>query len=285
MENKSLKIAVQKIKPHNYMDYRKYLGAIYDVMKESSDSFSYKQFSEVLGYGESTLMHQIIKGYRPLSKKSAQKLMTTLALKGADKKYFLTLVDYVNAKKTKDRDVQFQKLLRLRSESLPTELDQNMLHYFSEWYHPVIREMIELPLLQSDPKKIAQTLTPSITTEQAKKSLKLLESLGMICFDEKTDTYKKTLTHIDSGPRVKGMGLLGYHQGMIDRAKDSLTGVKAKRRNISAVTVRCSEEKAQRLKSMIQAFQTELLEEAEADNTGDQIYQINLQLFPFTEES
>jgi len=292
VSDKLLKEAIQKISPTRYVDYRKYLKALYEYIKAADTTYSYRQYSDDLGFGASTVIHQIVKGYRPLSTRNGTKIAKVLGLKKKDRLYFFALIDYNNAKKVKEKDERFDKLLKIKSESLPSELDQNMLQYFSEWYHPVIRELVGMQGFVNDPEWIEKRLTPSVTQDQIKKSLRLLKDLGMIHYDEVNDTYTQSQTVIDSGPGVKGMGLLGYHQSMLDRAKESLTTIKAKRRNISAVTVRCSEERAQKIKALIQSFQSELVAIAEGDeedesiqSENNQIYQINFQLFPFTEES
>ncbi|RYZ48818.1 MAG: TIGR02147 family protein, partial [Proteobacteria bacterium] len=81
----------------------------------------------------------------------------------------------------------------------------------------------------------------------------------------------------------KGLALVSYHSSMIDHGKGALTSISGKRRDVSAVTVSVNESTAQRIRDMIHAFQLQILDEAERSQDGDQVYQVNIQLFPFTE--
>jgi uncharacterized protein (TIGR02147 family) len=270
------------IAPSAYLDYRLYLAAVYDAVKAQTASYSYKTFASDLGFGATTVMHQIVRGHRPLTVKAAKDVAAPLGLKGIERRYFLILVEYGNAKLAAKRDELFKRLLELKGETLAEDLDRDVLDYFSAWWHPVVRELVGTPRFQADPEWIAKQIMPRIRPEQARESLALLERLNLVQRDA-SGVLTQTQTRISTGHRVKGMALVGYHREMIDHGREALSRVPAKRRDISAMTVAVDEATAQRLKAMIHAFQLQLLDEAERASGKDQVYQVNIQLFPFTE--
>ena len=280
---KLIQTASRTVSPCDFLDYRLYLATLYAYMKGHTKPYNYNLFAEDLGFSGTNIMHQIINKHRNLSSKAAQKIIAALLLDKKEKKYLLALVEYCNSKHNKKHE-HFNKLLDIKKEVVSSELDRDMLEYFSCWYHPVIREMVGLNKTKSDAVWISENIIPSLPLEKVEESLSLLSRLGFVVYDAELEQYIQAQERVSTGSKVKGMGLLSYHQQMLDLSKKSLTQTQAKRRNINAVTVSCSEEVAQQLKAKINMFLLELLDTAESSEEKDQVYQINMQLFPFTEK-
>lgn len=278
-----VKAAAKETKPSAFLDYRLYLKAVYTYCKEGSEAYSYQKFADDLGFNATTVMHQIISGYRPLSLKAAKQIVDCFGLDSLETKYFLSLVAFCNAKNTKVRDEQFLVLQELKRQTLPDELDRSHLDYFSQWYHPVIWELVGTKGFLSDPNWISKKIIPNLKVSVVEESLALLQKLDLIAFDAASQSYRQTKNRVSTGHRIKGLALVSYHSSMIDHAKGALTSVSGKRRDVSAVTVSVNEATAQRIRAMIHAFQLQILDEAERSQDGDQVYQMNIQLFPFTE--
>ncbi len=280
---KAIDKAKIEVKPSSYLDYRLYLKALYEHCKKASESYSYQKFALDLGFGATTVMHQIASGYRPLSVKAATTIAKTLGIPSAESKYFIATVEFCNAKDAGKRDLHFEKLRALKQETLPDEMDQDLLSYFAEWYNPVIWELVASPAFQPDPNWIAKKIVPHLKPAVVQESLDLLQRLGLIVYDEGAKTYRQTKDRVTTGHRIKGLALVSYHSSMITHAKTALTTMNGTRRDVSALTVNVSDETAKKLRTMIHAFQLQLLDEAERAGPGEEIYQINIQLFPFTE--
>lgn len=270
------------VNPSSFLDYKVYLESLYLAMKTAKGRYSYGKFAEDLGFTASNLLHQIVRGHRPLTLKTAQKIVDALGLKGVEKKYFLGLVQYNNATSVNERESSFHKLVDMKNQVLPTVEDKAWLEFFSEWYHPVVRELVGLPNFNSDPEWISDQIMPRIRPEQAKKSLELLTNLGLVVFDAATKRYTQTQKRIATGQRVRGIGFTRYHQHMIDMGKESLTRVAGSDRDISAITVSVDEATYQKMKALAHEFQMKMLDIAEGVENPDRIYQMNIQLFPFT---
>jgi uncharacterized protein (TIGR02147 family) len=276
-----IEIAADEVRPSLFLDYRLYLKALYDHMKRVAPKYSYLRFAEDLGFGASTVLHQIVRGYRPLTGKGAERVARALGVEGIERRYFVALVAFCTARTAPKREAAFESLLAVKREALPDDFDRDCLAYFSAWYHPVIWELIGTKGFRADPSWIAARIVPALTVAQVVESLALLLRLKLV--EQSSDgRYTRTTSRISTGHRVKGLALVSYHQGMIDHGKAALTRISGKRRDISAVTLTVDEATAARLRSMIHAFQLQLLDEAERAGAGDQVYQVNIQLFPFT---
>lgn len=271
-----------EVMPSAYLDYKLYFKALYEERKARTSPYSYQTFADELGFGETTIMHQVIKGYRPLSVKAAKGLVKYLGLPKGEEAYLFALVEFGNSKTNAKREESFQRLQTVKQNLLPTELDKDMLEYFSRWFHPVIWELVGTSDFQPKIEWIQKKIRTPLKPKDIEESLVLLERLDFIRWNEERTLVVQSKNRISTGPRIKGMALVSYHKEMIANAVEALTNVSGKRRDVSSITLKVTDENAQRLREMIHNFQLQLLDEAERSGEGDQVYQINIQLFPFT---
>ena len=76
--------------------------------------------------------------------------------------------------------VYYEKMLSLK-ELKSTNLTAYQSKYFSKWYFAAIRALIALEeSVDQDPQKLANTLTPKISEEEAEQALNLLINLNLI---------------------------------------------------------------------------------------------------------
>lgn len=283
MESAVLEIIKHEVPLLRYLNYREYLQALYLAAKRTVRPYSYLTFSGDLGLSESNVARLIIRGRRRLGKRSADEVCRSLQLSREERRYFLLLVAYNNARKPEERERLFQRVLEIRSGAVADALDRARLEYFSEWYHPVLRELVGLPDFDPDPAWVNQHIYRRLLPRQIEVSLKLLERIGFIRFDSELRRWVQAETTIATAPEVGGLGLIRYHKEMLDMAKDSISQVPALSRSLNAMTVRLTPEATQKAKGEIQRFVERILAlEEEAGQGSEAIFQLNLQLFPVT---
>lgn len=275
--------AVSKHRPSQYVDYCKFLDQIFHYIKDRQ-KYSYQDFSCDLGFGETTFMHQIVRRYRSLTVRNADKIAGKLDLTGSEKKYFINLIRYTHARSTADRDAAWKDILKIKGQETAADPDHDILEYFSQWYHPVVREYLSLPGGSCDPGVIAKELVPSLRPEQIRESLDLLERLKLVAVDAVTGKYQATTERVSTGHRVKTHAVVNYHMQMINLARDSLANIPGKERDISALTLSVSADSFERIRGMIHTFQLQLMEEAEKSGDREKVIQVNIQLFPVTKQ-
>ncbi len=272
----------EEVKPSSFLDYKNYLATLFALLKKHTEGYSYMKFAEDLGFSATNVLSHIIQGRRPLTTKSAEVIARSLNLRGVERLYFFTLVDYINAKVPDDKDGHFKKICDLKKEVLAAPIEKEALSYFSEWYHPVIGEMTRLPTFESDPHWIAKNLVAPIRPAQVEKSLDLLENLGIIAFDEGQNRHIRCDRNIATGHEAQEMAVASFHQEMINIGRQSISKVEQEHRDVSAVTVCISKDGIKKIKAMIHEFQLLLLAEEERCQEAEQVYQVNIQFFPLT---
>jgi uncharacterized protein (TIGR02147 family) len=277
-----LKEVCQHIKPSQYLEYETFLEDVFQWVKLRSKSYSYILFAEDLGFSKTNVIHLMIRGKRRLSVKGAERIIEALLIKSTERLYLETLVRYQNARLASDREALFARLMDLKSKSLSSPLEQSQLEYYNEWFHPVIREMVGIRGFNQDPHWIVKHIEPRVLPDQARKSLALLEELKIVKRNENTNQLELTQQHISTGDEIASHAVVRYHQRTIEIGREAVMNFDHTERNISSVTMSISADVFEKIADEISGFRKRILEISEQSKDPDRVYQLNIQLFPFT---
>ncbi len=125
-------------------------------------------------------------------------------------------------------------------------------------------------------------VTPPITLKQAKKSVKLLEKLGMIS-RQKNGIYRITDKSITTGKEVISLAVQNFHVECTKLAEKAIQQIGKKERNITGLTLGISKKSYDLICGQIQYFQERIMNIANSDDEADRVYQLNFHLFPLSE--
>lgn len=263
-----------------YDDYRQLLGDYYVKKKELQPYFSYRAFSRRTGFRAPNHLQRVINGDRNLSSDAAIRYSQAMHLDSEEQDYFCALVEHSQASDEDAIQRLTEKLLALKRGRGTRRFDESYAEYHSHWYIPAIFEMISCRGFVADPRWIAPRMRPPITEEEAAHALSVLRELRLV------EASGDRLTPIDpvltADSEVQRRALSEYHRTMIESAKSSIALVPSEERDISALTLCLSEKGLARVKQRLAAFREELLSLAAESQEGQQVVQLNMQLFPLT---
>lgn len=267
-----------------YLDYRSYLKDYYEQAKKTRAGFSLRYFSQKAGFGSSNFFKLVMDGDRNLTAESLVKFMQGLGFNKQEREFFRNLVFYTQAKTQKDKQYYYQRILRSKKFVQLKPIDKDQFEYCSQWYHAVIRELINSHDFDGTAEWLASHIEPLITPAQASKSLEVLEKLGFI--KKVSDhEWKQTSPLVSTGSEVTSLALFQYHLDMLDLTKDVLETVSADRRDISSMTLGVTHDHIPQLKQKIQEFRSEIMKLVSTDAHPDDVVQVNIQMFPLTKET
>jgi len=266
---------------YQYWDYRPFLSDWFIHQKAVKPAFSHRFFCRRAGFKSSSAMKLIIDRKRNLSRDSLDKVAAALGLDNVAATFFAALVLFSQTSDTREKARLQAELMKLkqRHDVNIHELDIAKYRFYSEWYHTVIREMVELPDARTDPAWFAETIYPKISVQKARESIQILLSLGLIEKDKK-GRYRVREQAITTPEEVKSEWVAGFNREMIRLAVEASIKLPQKNREVSGLTLRISRPCFEQIKKRILAFKKELLEMAVLDENSDQVYQLNLQWFP-----
>lgn len=223
-----------------------------------------------------------MQGEKNLSEQSIQKVASGLRLGKRESEFFAALVLFNQAETAEERNSHYAKMQEILKIVRFSESQHLMAHYqyqvYSDWRHLVVRSLIGMFGFSGDFKELGNRVHPKITPEQAKESVKLLESCGLISKKE-DGSYELSQSAITTGNRTSKTALRGFHQKCLKLGADSIDRDHPSERNISGLTLGISKDGYERIVERINAFRKEIAFLAEEDQEADSAYQLEICFF------
>ncbi len=266
-----------------FSNFRQYLQSMYDWQKKRHATYSYLQYSADLGLSKSNVMRLVIIGKRPFTFKSAARVAASIGLEGTELRYFETMVQLATTTDPAARAAAQAQLAALQAQMGQAEPSEQPYNLFSQWYYPVIAEMMTSVYFRSDPYWIAEHLIPRIQPEQAQKALVVLEKLGLATFDQERGRHFPTGKPIAPSDTVKTSDLMRYYEKMSDLGREAIARLPADQRDISSLTACVSDEIAAQIRDEINQTRARIITLAMSASKHERVYQITFQFFPVSQ--
>ena len=262
-----------------YMEYRNYLRYHYECNKRSHRYFSFRYIALKTGLDASFYV-KVLNKEKHIADTAIAPLIDFLKLNKREGEYFSTLVRFNKAKAPEQERFYFEKLLSLR---LPPAkmLQKDLYDYFSSWRNIALREEMNIVAFKGDCNGIAGRLLPPATPAQARKSIQLLEKLGMIRKDE-NGAYRPTDEFITTDGIVKAMAVKSFQKEVCKLGMEAIDRVPKQDRDISTLTISTSRACLELIRERLTEIRREIMELARKEEKTEEVYQINFQIFPLT---
>lgn len=278
--------AIPRINVFDFVDFRDFLRGYYEREKLVDRSFSYRVFSKRCSFASPNFLKLVIEGKRNLGADSVLRFAKAMGLEEEEQKFFEDLVGFGQAETAADKAKHFEKVAASRRFRAARKIDGPLFEYLSHWYYPAIRELASRKDFRAEAGWISKILRPNVPEKEVEKALDVLFRLGLLV-KESGGGVSRGDPSLTTGHQVQAVGVVAFHREMLSRASAAIELIPREERDVSALTVCIRAATVTELKQRIQRFRTELLERCDADDEGEVVYQINLQLFPlsFGEES
>jgi uncharacterized protein (TIGR02147 family) len=263
-----------------YTNYRVYLRDYYEYKKKTVPAFSLRFFAEKAGLSSHAHLKLTIDGKRNITKNTVVKLIHGLGLDGQRAAYFESLVFFNQAQTDADKQVYYAQLLKASPRSKLHKMEKAQFRIFREWHHSAILEMVALKDFRPIPDWISKRLGCLITPAQVTESLKLLVELGLLV--KTANGYRQRDPLITTDDEVQDLMVKMYHLQMLKLSADMLSALPGPQRDVSALTFSIKREDFPNLKKHLQLMRKELLDFSAKAGEGEDVVQINIQLYPLT---
>jgi uncharacterized protein (TIGR02147 family) len=268
----------------NYTDYRAFLKDLIEERKSRGLPCSNRWFAMKMEINSTSWLTSILNGQKGLSKITANKLSAILKHSISETRYFETLVAFNQAKTLKESNRYYQELCSIQKLRNVSVLSSDQYEYYSNWYNSVVRSLIGMyrfKTTEDDFSRIASMVSPAITVAQVRKSIALLEKLGLTKTDNK-GILEPVNAAITSGENINSLAVANFQQETIRLAQEAIDRHPRKERYIGTVTVGVSAEIFEKIKQLLVDTNDKIAEIANTDNNADRVYQINLQAYPLS---
>jgi uncharacterized protein (TIGR02147 family) len=268
-----------------YSNYRFFLSDYYTAKKNGVSRYSYKLFTETVGFSSASFLKLVIDGKKNLTKDSVQKIARGLKLTIKASDYFETLVFFNQAKTVEDKTRYLEKLDKFRKRNSPEKLLPVEFDYLKKWYHCVIKEMVDFPDFEESVDYIGKKLFYAVKPEEIAASLAFLIQTGFLVRDGAGKLRKRDKTiatgEIDDREAF-GTIARAAHLTMIDLAKKAVSTLSKDERSVTNTALCVSKNTYAIALKRTEQLRMELLELAASDPNADQVFLLNINLFPLT---
>lgn len=258
------------------MDAVKYLAEEFNNRKAKNSRYSLRAFSKMLDMPAGRVS-EIFSRKRAITYPMALKMANSLNLTPDKKTEFLSLID--DELKYKDNVRKLSNLMRTPPCRDYQKLSEDTFKVLADCHYYVILNLIRNKDFQSDPTWIADRL--GLSEEYVIDALERLKKLEMIDIDQEGNiirTAKKLTTAHDVPSKV----IRQAHKQELQLAAKAMDEVNVNDRDIQSLTMPINKEKLKVAKEMISIFIRQLGELLNDGNT-DEVYNLNIQLFPMTQ--
>jgi uncharacterized protein (TIGR02147 family) len=132
-------------------------------------------------------------------------------------------------------------------------------------------------------EELGAQFDPQISASDTKQAIELLYSLGFI---KKLayGRYKPTDKIITTGERWQSLAIEEFQEQVINLGKESISRFPKDKRDISTITMNLSKDDFEKIRSVLKECRQKILKIVDEAETSDNVYQMNMQLFPLTRQ-
>lgn len=284
----------EPIKPvlASYTEFRRYLQDFYNYKRaEEKDAirlYSYGTFSAAAGIKSPNYLKLIIEGQRNLSSRMVDKFARALRLNKVEAYEFRALVKYGQAKDPLERNQALKELaeLRVHRQLKDGEINSETWDKVSSWVTWVLYNMVDQKGVEFTPRKLQKLLRGRTTLDMVRRSLDGLLQSGELVRDENTGEVKKGCLLIDGSENISAEMVRKLQSELIYLGLESLFQDNVVDREFGAVTLTLTQTEFEKMKFELRRFKKRFFKDMAVkreSSKGDQVYQLNVQLFSVTD--
>ena len=261
-----------------YSDFRKYMRDFYEERK-LRHVFSWREFSKAAGFTSSSYMKVVCDGKSNLSRIGVERTGQAMGLVGFEMDYFRAMVNFGQETDETKKKAAYEEMLSIAKIHKVRVIEGELFKFYETWKNPVLRELAPL-MPGATPGEIAKKCYMDISANDVKETLDFLTKAGFI---KKTgeNTFIQTETSIKGSPEATKLAIRDMHREMAKIAASSLDLAKTER-NFSGVTMGISKDSYEQIVKELDECRRKIISIAAGDKNIDQVYRLNLQLFPLT---
>ena len=264
-----------------YSDFRQYMLEYYEERKRRS-VFSWREFSKIAGFSSSSYMKVVCDGKSTLSRVGVERTGAAMGLVGFEMEYFRAMVEYGQAATEAKKKAAYEKMLGIAKVHKVRVMEGDLFEFYDSWQNPVVRELAPL-MPGATPGEMAKMCYPEVSASEVQRSLNFLMKAGLLK-KAGDNAFELAETSIRGTPDATRLALRGMHREMSKLATPAID-LPVEERHFSGVTMGLSRESFNKIENVLDECRRKIVAIAAEDKDIDQVYRLNLQLFPLTRKA
>lgn len=260
-----------------YTDFRKFMRDFYEERKRCS-AFSWREFSKIAGFSSPSYMKVVCDGNSKLSRIGVERTGAAMGLAGFEMDYFRAMVKFGQAEVESKKVAAYEEMLSIAKMYKVRVLEGDLFEFYDTWRNPVLRELAPL-MPGATPGELAKMCYPEVSAQEVQESLAFLTKAGLL---KKTEgKLVQSETSVKGSNDATRLAMRGMHRMMSQLATPALE-LPVEERNFSGVTMGLSRESYSKIENLLDEFRRKIIAVAAEEKNVEQVYRLNLQLFPLT---
>ncbi len=265
-----------------HISYAAWLAQVFAALHAQDETFTHRSFSQMCGYRSSGAMSLVMSERRRLSEEGAQRVAKALGLQPAERDHLLAMVGLERASDFKSRAALLAKMRQARRFAEEWAGTLSAYDFYSQWYLPIVRELVSLPDFEEDPAWIKRRVHGQISLSQAREAIDELLRCGHLTRDEE-GALRPTRPVVATHSELHSDALKQHQREMMRLASEALDTQEREVRDMRVMTCAISRAQAEKIKVRLTGLQKELLEIIAEDEPIEGVYQLNVQWFALTD--
>ena len=264
-----------------YTDYRKFIQDYYDERKRSS-AFTWRDFARDAGFSSPIYLKYVCEGKKNLSVGAAGSVAAAMGLAGFESTYFVLMVSYAHAKGDEAKRAAFEERCALARAHKVRVLGKEEFDYFKSWKNPVLRELApHMP--GAKPLEMARACKQKISAAEVSETLDFLVRAKLLKKD-RSGNYRQTDKSISMGSVAAVPVAARDMQRQMGEFAVKALELPLSERDMSGLTLGLTRRAYERIRKELADCRRRIVAIAAEDDETEQVYRLNLQLFPMTEK-
>lgn len=237
-------------------------------------SYSAREFARDIGVSPA-FVTMILNGKKTINLNRASEIAQALKLSEIEKQCLLNAT-------MQESGLDLQVKNKVDRRDL-TDLSEEQFTIIADWYHFAIMDLVTTKDFRSDPKWIAKRL--SLRPLEVEMAIARLIKVGIL--KKIGSRLKKVINKVEFPTIVSLTAVREHHKQMMEKAKEQLAKTDQKsfeRRMISSMTFAADTTRIEEARKKVLDFQQELANFLSAGENCNEVFQLNIQLFPHTKE-
>ena len=266
-----------------YTNYHQYIADYY-AEKKAKSAFTWQTFTRAAGFSSPVFLKYVSEGRSNLGEETARQVANAMGLVGYEQDYFVEMVKFGHAKTDEEKKSIFNRMLAIADIHKVRVVEGESFRFFEDWKNPVLRELAPA-MPGAKPLAMAHACRPEVSAAEVSETLNFLVKANLLQKD-KDGNYTQTDKIVTSGPmNFAPLALRGLQRQMGEIALGAIENVPQDERHFSGLTLGVTREAYKKIVQEIADFQKRVIAIATSESATDEVYRLNVQLFPMTKKS
>jgi uncharacterized protein (TIGR02147 family) len=277
----------------NFMDFRKFLLEWYTYKRALTRAdlrpYNYAMFSAAADIKSPNYLKMIIEAHRNLSEEMIVKFAKAMGMSKEQNEEFRLLVLFGQASDPAERNFFLKELseFRVQYQLRSGQIDRKIWEKIPNWITWILYAVMDQDGVEFRPDKLRELLRGKASESEIEESLKILIESGEVVKDELTGQLRKARNLVDTPDEIPVALVRKLQSQLMYLGLESLFQDSPADREFGSLTLSLTKAEFDELKFKLRQMRKQINKDnsiKRMSERGDRVYQLNLQLFPVTDQ-